>query len=78
VPGPDSGRGGRRRRAAFETLEERLTPSAITLDTATPVAIPLGNVQSGQTVALQVVFTTTDNINPDDRTEGEPLVINGP
>ena len=39
--------------------------------------MPLGDVHSGQTVTLQVEFSTTDNVDPDDRTEGEPLVIEG-
>lgn len=71
----------RRRRTplCLEQLEVRLTPSGgVTFDSSTPVSIPLGNVKVGQTVAIQVDFSTTDNVDPNDRTEDEPVIIEGP
>jgi hypothetical protein len=60
-----------RKRLALEQLEERVTPSTFgPIDSSTPLVIPLGSVKAGQTVSIGVDFSTTDNVSPDDRTEG--------
>jgi len=56
---------------ALERLEDRITPSEISL-TGSPQSIPIGDPQPGQTVHLKVTFSTTD---PDDQNEGEPIII---
>ena len=67
-------------RISFELLEDRITPAPTTIDvsSASPTAVPLGEAKPGQTVTIQVTFSTTDNVDPNDRTENEPLVIQGP
>ena len=67
-----------RPRLEVELFEDRVVPSVVGPFDGSPVTIPLGSVKAGQTALLMVNFSTTDNVNPNDRTEGEPLVIDGP
>jgi dUTPase len=63
--------------ASLEILEQRVVPSGSgvgPVDSSTPEPIPIGDVKAGATVNLTVVFSTTD---PNDPTEGEPLIIRG-
>ncbi len=57
-------------------MEDRITPSpsTITVESSSPVTIPIANLKAGQTQKIQVDFTTSD---PNDQSEGEPLIIQG-
>lgn len=66
-------------RPTLECLEDRITPrggvpETITVESSSPVNIPVDKLKVGQTLILQVVFTTTD---PNDQNEGEPLIVAG-
>lgn len=52
-------------------LEPR-TLLSVTLDSETPTQVPIGKVVHGDTVQVQVTFSTND---PNDQNEGEPLIL---
>jgi hypothetical protein len=75
------GRGARSRKRPFgpkltiELLEDRCVPS-VTI-TGPSQQIPVGGVQAGQTISLDVDFSTTDAAGDFAQQEHEPLVIRG-
>jgi hypothetical protein len=57
-----------------QALAQSTSSITVTLDSASPVTIPL-SFNSGDTVTVSAILTTTD---PNEDGEGEPLVISGP
>src|SRR5689334_5569167 len=70
----------RRQRLEVQLLENRINPAPVTysVTSSSPTSIPLGDVKLGQTVTIKVNFTTSDNVEPNERTEAEHLFITGP
>jgi hypothetical protein len=63
-------------RLQLEFLEDRLTPSTISATDA-PQLIPIGNPKAGQTIQLEVDFSTTDAEGDFAGQEQEPIIISG-